>query len=158
MARPRKDLGTGSDEKIVGMMARGCSADAIGRTLGVSRTTAHRRMQELKGGVPAAREAKRQAAPAPEPSETEIPDELPDGVDLATVDKWIPLVEKAAREAYDEKNHAAFAALTARLVTLLEHKRKATPLPKMDPNDHVDMVAAAERVRKRWHELIEGAG
>jgi hypothetical protein len=148
MARKRIELTPTQEARIDAEMRRGGTAESISRAMGLSRATVGRRMKERKAG----KAPKPPSAPAPLP---EIPEEIPEGLDLATVDKWIPKVERAAEAAEREENYAAFASLTARLVALLDHKRKATPLPKIDPNDSPDMVAAAERVRKRWHELVK---
>ncbi len=93
--------------------------------------------------------------PVPDPVEDEALSSDISPVDLATVDKWIPKVEKVAEDAQASKDYTAFNAAMSRLVTLLEHKRKATPIPKQDPNDSPDMIAAAEKVRKRFHELLK---
>ncbi len=133
-------------------MRRGGTADSISKALGLSRATVGRRMQEFK--VSGAVKKKRTAAVHPAPV-ADVPEEIPDGVDLATVDKWIPKVERAAEAAEQDENYTAFASLTARLVALLDHKRKATPLPKIDPNDSPDMVAAADRALARLESILE---
>ncbi len=85
----------------------------------------------------------------------DIPDVIPDGVDVSTVDRWIPRIEKAAEAAEAAKDFGAMASLLAKLTALLEHKRKATPMPKADPNENPDMIAAKERARKEFHRLID---
>lgn len=135
-------------------MRGGRTADQITQALAadghdVSRATVTRRMRELRGQVNAGRASAMSAA------ETEdVPDVIPEGASLSLVDKWIPKVEAAAEAAELEGDLATFANLTAKLVTLLEHRRKAAPPPKSDPNEHPDMIAAARRAREALHKLI----
>ncbi len=152
MARKRIELTPEQEAQIVGRTARGQSLDMIAKATGLSRATVQRRQASLKrsGVVP---EKRRVSLEDVEAVESEI-----DPSDLGTVDKWIPRIEAVAEAAQAEGDHTAFNAAMARLVTLLEHKRKATPLPKVDPNDSPDMCEAAEKVRKRWSDLIKLAG
>jgi hypothetical protein len=116
---------------------------------GVSASTVGRRMRELKGKAP---------APVVSPvfaEAEEVPEEVPEGTELGVVEKWIPKIEAAARAAEASKNYGAMASLMAKLVALLEHKRKATPVAKPDPNDNPDMIEAKERARKEFHRLID---
>ncbi len=127
--------------------ARGQSLDTISKALSLSRATVQRRQRELKDGG-------RIPTPVVDLLEDEalVSDIGP--ADQATVDKWIPRVEKVAEAAQASKDYAAFNSAMSRLVALLDQKRKNSPIPKQDPNDSPDMVAAAERVRKRFHELL----
>lgn len=95
--------------------------------------------------------------PAPPPPLDEVPDEIPEGVSVDVVDKWIPKVERAAEAAEAAKDFGALASLLAKLTALLEHKRKAAPPPKVDPNENPDMIAAAKRAREMLHKLVESA-
>jgi hypothetical protein len=97
------------------------------------------------------------AAPAPalSASADEPPELIPEGVDVAIVDKWIPKVEKMLAQAEAAKDMSAASSLLSRLTSLLEHKRKAAPLPKEDPNADPDMIAAKERARAEFHRLID---
>jgi hypothetical protein len=153
MARKRKTI---DGDRIVALMRGGRTAEKIAEVLAaegvhVSRATITRRMRELKGKANAGRAAARVTPPA---QVDEVPDVVPDGTELAIVDKWIPKVEAAAEAAEAEGDLTAFASLTAKLVTLLEHRRKAAPPPRADPNESPDMVAAAKRAREMLHRLI----
>ncbi len=127
------------------LMRRGATTPEIAAHFGVSMGTAHARMKEAKG-------MRRAAAPA---APEAVPDEVPDDASLAQVNKWIAKVEAAAQGAEDDEDYRSFAALTAKLVTLLEHRRKVTPPPAVDPNANPDMVKLAEDVRARLHRMID---
>lgn len=159
MARKRKNIDA---DRLIALMRAGRTAEQIagvlaGEGVPVSRATITRRMRELRGKVNAGRAASRPAPIVAPAAADDVPDEVPEGTELAIVDKWIPKVEAAAEAAEAEGDLQAFASLTAKLVTLLEHKRKAAPPPKADPNEHPDMVAAAERAREKLHALIDSA-
>ncbi len=132
-------------------MGRGQSAQTIAKAIGggVSYRTVARRMRELKGKEPP------KGPPPTLAAAEDIPEEIPEGVDLSTVEKWIPELEKAIRAAQVDKDFSAVASLMSRLIAMLEHKRKASPVPKPDPNDNPDMIAAKERARKEFHRLID---
>lgn len=148
MARKRIELTPGQQADIATRTSRGQSLDTISKALGLSRATVQRRQKELKDGglIP---------APALDPVEDAALGAEINPADLATIDKWIPKVERVAEDAQAAKDYAAFNAAMSRLVALLEHKRKATPIPKVDPNDNPDMVAAAEKFRKRFSNLLD---
>ncbi len=153
MGRKRIELGPTTDAEIAQRMKRGQSCQTIAKAIGggVSYRTISRRMQELRGKEP----AKAPVAPAPEAvAAGEVPDVIPEGVDLGAVDKWISRVERAAAVAEADGDFTAMSSLMAKFVALLEHKRKATPLPKPDPNENPDFVAAAKRAREMLHKLI----
>jgi hypothetical protein len=139
-------------------MVRGESAAVVARTLGCSLATAKRRMAELRKGVPAARAEKRAAAqPALAPkASAALPDpdgEIPEGTTIEQIGKWLRLAEEEIAAGKGEPD--TIAKMVRLAATLLALQVKATPPPKADPNDNPDFVAAAERVRKRWHDLLE---
>jgi hypothetical protein len=162
MGRKRIDLGNDADARIVASMVRGESAAVVARTLGCSLATAKRRMAELRKGVPAARAEKRGASPKL-PATTpraKLPD--PDGVipeetTLEQIGEWLKLAKEeiAAASLTPGSEPETIAKMVRLAATLLALQVKATPPPKPDPNDNPDFVAAAERVRKRWHDLLE---
>jgi len=130
-------------------MARGQSADTIAKAIGggVSARTIQRRMGELKGKVPS-------LAPSRVLEDADAPPvELPSDLDLATVDGYIRDVEQDIKKARAASDHSATSSLFARLVALLEHKRKATPVPKPDPNEDPDMRALAAQTIERLHKI-----
>lgn len=162
MGRKRIDLGTDADARILAMMRRSATATEVAQALSaatgrtVSPRTAQRRMTELRGREQDERRERVQArAPASAPRVDEVPDAVPDDAPLELVNKWIAKVEAAAEAAETEGDLRTFATIAAKLVTLLEHRRKATPPPVADPNEHPDMVALAEDVRERLHKMIE---
>lgn len=157
-------------------MSAGQSADRIAAELGVSVATAKRRMREIKGvvtettgglrherraaPVPRAErpsrpapKAERELAPPVDGDETVI--EIPEGSSVEQIDRWLKVAEQEAEAASgdpDPDNHIKWVRLAA---SLLEARRKAAPIVKADPNDRPDTVAAAARVRARWHALAD---
>lgn len=132
------------------MMRRGLTVEEIARHFGVAKSTAHSRVQAMKQGM-----TRTPAAPSSAPRVDEVPDVPPEDAPLELVDKWIAKVEAAAEAAETEGDLKTFATIAAKLVTLLEHRRKAAPPPVADPNEHPDMVALAEDVRERLHKMLE---
>ena len=51
-------------------------------------------------------------------------------------------------------NPAVLASLAARATALLEAKRKAAPPVYVDPNDALDIVEAAGRARRLFHDTL----
>lgn len=156
MAPKRKNV---PNDRIVALMAAGKKADQITAVLqsegyDVSRPTVTRRMRDLKGQANAARVSARGAPAVPA---EDVPDAIPEGAPLEVVDKWIPKVEAAAEAAEAAGDLGAFAALTAKLVMLIEHRRKAAPPPKSDPNDDMDLRKLGAEVAKRLHRLAKDA-
>lgn len=160
MARPRKKMGADADSRIVALIARGATAETIAHTLGVSKTTAFRRMQELRGDAVAVRAEKRKKAPAPDvaPGPKPLPDtveSIQEETPLEQINAWLKMTQEevdAARSAGESETTAKMIRLASALLTL---KNKATPITPPDPNENPDFVALAERVRKRWHDLID---
>lgn len=145
---------------LVALLGKGATVDEVAAAFGRSRTWAHARMQECKlQGAEArvrVRAADLAALPAEEP-DAETPDEgdaeIPEGTTLAQIDKWLSRAEREAKIAADKgdvDNHVKWVRLAA---SLIEARRKATPIAKPDPNESPDMVEAAARVRKHWHDL-----
>lgn len=140
-------------EELQGMMRRGLTVEEIARHFGVSKSTAHSRVAAMRQGK--APRSVTPAAPTSAPRVDEVPDAVPDDAPLELVNKWIAKVEAAAEAAESEGDLKTFATIAAKLVTLLEHRRKAAPPPVADPNEHPDMVALAEDVRARLHRMLE---
>ncbi len=132
---------------------------------GASAATVSRRLRELRGQPAKLRTLKGEApkravqtAPTAEaPPLPETPEDIPDGTDVSTLDHWIEVAKRNGATAETEKNLAGIGAMGRLVATLLEHRRKATPDPKPDPNEHPDMVAAAKRAREDLHTLISTA-
>jgi hypothetical protein len=112
-------------------------------------------------GLPGSRPASPvpSAALPPSPPESEDENDLDvealDPSDPELVRKWIAKVERQATKAETDGNIGAFASLTAKLISLIEHARKAQPLPKPDPNDNPDFIAMKEHVRAEFHKRIK---
>lgn len=162
MGRKRIDLGPDANGRIEAMLNAGMASDAIARQLKISPATVRRRVAELKGKVPP-KFPTLASAPAPSPNLTPAdqdaapPDDeqVPDGTSVSQIKAWLEIARERAAEAAgrnDVDNHVKYLRLAA---TLLEALRKATPVPKPDPNEHPDMVEAAARVRERWHKLAD---
>ena len=77
-----------------------------------------------------------------------------EGAPADQLSRWLARVERAAAEAEKHGNLAVVAALTARATALLEAQRKAAPPPVNDPNEAPDMVEAADRARRLFHDTI----
>ena len=140
-------------EELQGMMRRGLTVEEIARHFGVSKSTAHARVVAMRAGTLPRPAVARAVAPAAVVAD--VPDDVPDDAPLELVDKWIAKLEAAGEAAEADGDLKTFATLAAKLVTLLEHRRKAAPPPVADPNEHPDMVALAEDVRERLHKMIE---
>jgi hypothetical protein len=134
--------------------------DAIAAELGTSRATAARRMRALKPGVGAVRRASRaaaapapvakKAAPLPEPDE-----EIAESTSLEQIGEWLRMAKdeaEAARSAGDVDNLGKMLRIAS---TLLALQQKHTPVAPPDPNDNPDFIAAAERAKKRWLDLLD---
>jgi hypothetical protein len=74
-----------------------------------------------------------------------------------SVDKLLKKIEKAIIVAESDGNVAAMGTLGRLSVSLLDHKRKTAPIPKQDPNESPDMVAAATSAREKLHKYLSQA-
>lgn len=151
MPRPPISLGHDVDAEIAARTARGESAETVAAALGgkVSVRTIRRRQVALRGKPAAAPPA------APEAPETdEVPKDVPEGTPLETIEAWIKRVEKALDKAEKDGNLTAISSLVMRLTSLAEARRKATPLPKADPNEAPDTRQVADRAWKRLEALL----
>lgn len=161
MARKRTELGPTLESRIVALMRAGGTADSITSQLGAegvgaSRATIARRMQELRGQVKAAR-AERMAAPVVVEDETlpGSPDAIPEGTDLATLDRWLQTAERMGEAAEADGDLQALAAAGRLSASLLEAKRKATPPSRPDPNENPDLIKLGKQVAERLHKMID---
>ena len=156
------------------MMARGLGPDTIAAELGTSRATAARRMKELRAGVPEVRAARRAAASRPArvgalpaapatPSKAQsssspvvLPDAdtVPEATPLEQINEWLKMAKEEAEVARTGDDLDTVQKMTRLAATLLTLQQKYTRPPPPDVNEHPDFVAAAARVRKRWHELL----
>ena len=162
MGRKRIDLGAGEQARIALLMNAGKKSAAIAAELGISEATAKRRMASIRGVVADSKTARKREAIKASPVAQELgigeedPDlELPADTTLESIDRLLRVAEERAKLAEsdeDPENHIKYVRLSAQL---LEARRKMLPVPKVDPNDHPDMVEAAARVRKRWHDLAD---
>lgn len=152
-----------SDEQkrqILLLNGRGLSQVEIGKVVGCSNASVNNVLKAAgmrpKSASPAA-VLPAPVAPMPPAAESEddLPDEIPEGADASIAEAWLPRIQRAAAKAEATGNLAAFASLTAKMVAMLDHIRKSKPVPKPDPNDNPDMIAAKERARKELHRLID---
>lgn len=85
----------------------------------------------------------------------ESPDEIPDGTDLDTLDRWLMIAERNGRAAEQEGNLQALAQMGRLSASLLDAKRKSAPLPVPDPNEHPDMIKLGAEVEERLHRMVD---
>lgn len=181
MGRTKTTWGADVEERIRQGIARGRTAAEISRELsaagikGASRATIDRRMRELRGKsapprVPRARASappKVDAAPSPAPSTPPVPspdeapplpssvDDVPEEVDLTTLDRWIVMADNAGRVAEAMGDLAGIGAMGRLLARLLADKARFAPPKVEDPNDHPDMKMMGARCVERMHDLID---
>ena len=144
MARKRIELTQEQEGTILAYASRGAPARAIFDALGgkVSASTIARRVDELK---------LKGLNPATDPETGDIPQdpeafsEAAQVLPLEMIDKWITRINKAAEGAEAGGDISEIGTLGRLMATLLEVKRKATPIPKIDPNQSPDMITAKKR-------------
>lgn len=90
---------------------------------------------------------------APPLPETE--DDIPEGTDIDTLDRWIQVAERNGRAAENEGNLQALAQMGRLSASLLEAKRKGAPPVIPDPNDSPDMVALGAEVEARLLKMVD---
>jgi hypothetical protein len=130
-------------------------------------------MQEIRAGGPSTSTppSASLAAPAPHPAPPAIsgtpapftleielpesPDAIPAGTDQETLIAWIGKAQELGRVAQAKGDLDGFGKMGRLSASLLEAKRKGAPIPKADPNDRPDLIAAKEAARKRLHKLID---
>lgn len=156
-------------------MAAGASVERIASELGVSLSTAKRRMKEHRGGLAVARAVRRKvapvqptAAPIQQSAEEETPpntarsqrsslpedvENVPEDTPLEQIDAWLKMAKEEADSASVDGEFETMAKMIRLAATLLTLKQKATPIAPPDPNEHPDMIAAAVRARKRLHTM-----
>ena len=166
MGRKRIELSSARQAEITARAQRGESLETIAAALGgaVSRSTIDRRLRELKTGTSPRRPGTPMRIPVPVPipkpasAESEaLPEAVPDGTPLEQIEGWMRRIEAAADKAEQQGNLAAFASLMTRLRAFEDARRKATPIPKSDPNDDPDMLAMGEQAERRLMQLIDDA-
>lgn len=158
MGRPRKQI---DELQFAEMVRRGCTEEAIAQALGCGHTTVSR----LKGRImrEAAERARLSSAPArgthdafsltlPEDLPP-TPEAIPNDAPAELIDKWIHRIDKLGDAAEASGDLGVVASLSQRMVALQEHRRKAMPMPVIDPNTRPDMLAAKERARAAFYKL-----
>lgn len=160
MGRKRIELTPTLEAEIKARTARGESAQVISTALGgaLSTATIERRQRELRGGA-----SPKGVPPASAALEgADVPEEVPEGTPLVMIDRWIARVEKGAAAAEAQGNLPALSSLAMRAASLAEARRRAMPLPKVDPNENPDMKALAawgeKELLKRVHALFASPG
>ena len=165
MPRQRTEFPPSVEAQIKSLMARGGTAQSISDTLrsanvaGASKRTVARRMQEYRGEVNAERASRVAAAKSAvaAPPLPDTPDAIPEGAGETTYDTWLAEAKAQADVAQTDGDLEGFGKMGRLTVALLEAKRKATPVPREDPNDRPDMLEAKERARKAFHKLVDQA-
>lgn len=161
MGRNRQELTAAEEAHLMALMTKGetvARATASLKAMGAKTSTATvaRRMRELASKV---REARVSVVPPPAsvPDLPESEEEIPEGIDLGTYDRWIAKAETMAKQAELDKNLVELGKAGRLVVMLLDAKRKATPPAPPDPNERPDMIAAAQRARDALHKLVDSA-
>lgn len=176
MGRKRTELGTNVDTMVRELISRGGTAESVHAALAmagirkVSMRTIGRRIAEAKGKPGGARVRPAAPDPAPrvprelpqddedEPDEDELPDtpaEIPEDTTIATYDRWIAEAETMGKIAAEDANYGEWSKMGRLVVMFSEARRKARPMPKIDPNEHPDMLVAKEKGRAELHRLAE---
>lgn len=154
LPRKKRDLGAKVTRRIEALTRAGGTEASIAKALAaegakVSPSTVGRRKRALAGK---ASKPKAVLAPPPLPS---TPDEIPEGTDLDTLDRWLETATRMGKVAEVNGDLAALARAGRLATSLLEAKRKATPPARADPNDSPDMTKLAAQVRERLHKLVD---
>jgi hypothetical protein len=164
MGRPKKEIPANLVSKAQAMRQSGVPDDKIALAVGVPLRTLQRKLGPHKAQRAKAR--KRTPKPTPAPATVspsaggdDLPENLAEVLTESTpfeqIDRWLKKAEEKADKADaddDDDNHVKYVRLAK---DLFEARRKAMPIPKEDPNEHPDMLAAASKVRERWHALAE---
>ena len=176
MARPRKELGDAADAMIRILLAKGGTVESITAALragpapAASPATVGRRMAEVRQSVNEGRSERREAvaggsrpalvrlepaATDSEPALPQTPEEIPEGASLADYDRWIVRAERMADDAEVDGDLKAIANAGRLVGFFMAEKRKATPKPVADPNEHPDYVALGAQVEERFLKMID---
>jgi len=84
-----------------------------------------------------------------------LPDEVPDDADESALAGLHARASAALRVAELAGDFSAFASFGRLLVSIEEHRRKIAPPPVEDPNEAIDIRAAAERAKLLDLETLE---
>jgi hypothetical protein len=150
-----KDLGDGVDEEIRTRTLRGETPGTVHAALlarGVSKvslSTVKRRAALVEPATPSV-----PTYPLTEPDEDEEEGAPEDDPLFGTYDGVLRDVERLGRLARANSNLGLLARCEALKISALEAKRKAAPPEVPDPNEAIDMIAAAKRARDTLHRLI----
>jgi hypothetical protein len=148
MARPRKQLGTGANERILELKRRGWSTEAIAKDLGTSERTVARRMVELRNDP----------EPAPEEEVEEALDALTvaEAEDLsAQLRSTITSLKNAATRAEQAKDIGPLVACSRAITQTTALLAKLTPPPAASIDERPMMVIAAKRGREMAHAFFD---
>ena len=148
MSRPRLTLPPQLEAEIEARTRRGESAktihEATGKSLSIK--TIERRQNEIRAGTT--------AKPIQPTEALDVPENIPEHTPVTQIDGWIKTVEAAIGRAEADGNLAALSSLVMRLASLAEARRKAQPLPKVDPNESPNMIALAKVTEERLFKLV----
>ena len=173
MARNRNDWGPDGEAIFADGAKRGLTAREIAAAMqavgvkGASSATIQRRLREKLG--PRATSKVPLPTVADPPARPVALDDIPEDEETLSsastteLDWWLSEVKRAlvnAKGGTDTDgnpipaNPAVLASLAARATALLEAKRKAAPPVYVDPNDALDIVEAAGRARRLFHDTL----
>ena len=154
MGRPKKSYTPQVEAELAARTARGESAKTIRAALGnsIPLSTISLRQQELRVG---GRSPPRPRPPAVPPA-GDVPDVVPPEASEKDIDRWLALIDGAAKQAEKQENWAAVASLGAKFTALQTLKMKHAPLPPVDLSAGPDYKALAATGRDRFLKLVEG--
>lgn len=173
MARQPTDYGPVAAAHIEASAQLGKTAKQVTHELNalgipIPQKTTERRLRDLRGqSKPRVSSKVTARRPLPGKGLSGSPDPLPatasdsslpvaplEAADTLDADDMITAVQAEANAAKHRNDMATYAALTRLVVTLLEHKRKATPPPAPDPNANPDLIAYGAQVEERFVKLL----
>ncbi len=152
---PKKQLAPAIQATAIQMKASGASRSDIVKAFGKEGITVWRRLGEEWAPLVMAEIESRRKKAFVQGVPIESGDDVPAGATLYQIDEWLAVAKQGANEAaalQDPDKHLSYMRM---VISLLEARRKAEPEKVEDPNDSPDFVAAAARVRERWHKLAE---
>lgn len=165
MPRKKNVFGVKVDGQIAKQAAAGDTAETISKALrasgvkGASPATVGRRMREL-GGADASRRVRSSAALRAAYAEAAaddepLPDAIPEGTDLAQIERWLERAEKMGKVAAKKGDLPGIGQMGRLTRMLLEAKIRATPPEKPDPSADPEMLKLAQQVETRLLKYVD---
>lgn len=155
MAKPRKELPSAIEAKVVQMAQRKATVDFIYTTIramganDVSRRTLARIVSDIRTGK----------RPIPEPQGhpplPESPDEISADTPPETLAWWIDQCKRYARIAMANDDLDRFAKVGRLSIACSEALRKSTPIETPGPDQNPDMILLANQMLTKLHALVD---